>query len=442
MRAALLVALLLAPRAAGAVGEKIVAIDVVGNSKTSDETVRLIAAVGVGDKLTDGLVDRVKVDLQTSGLFKEVDVTVRPVSAARVRLRIRARDKHSWVIAPTFYTQPGNIGGGLAFGENNLFGHNKKLLLYGQIATADSLFLAGYLDPALGGTRFYWRVETLLRHSLVTEYDSPTGYLAQPAPMRESTMNYLNGGLLLGLNLWRGWSLDAKIRGGYVYFRDARWAEGVDTATLPETPPRPSADGWDVSGEWRLTRDGRANWNGVTDGTVVQVGFERSLTALGSDFDYWSLEGKAQLYKKIFSTHNLALKMGAAGGWHLPFQNEYTAGGTGLRGYKNAQFRGDFKVATTVEYSLQLFWIGSFALRALGFWDTAYTAFLMDDGNPMRHYLPGQTEENLNRWRNGVGGGLRVVARSVVLPLLGVDVGYGIEARDVQIYLAVGLTEL
>jgi len=49
---------------------------------------------------------------------------------------------------------------------------------------------------------------------------------------------------------------------------------------------------------------------------------------------------------------------------------------------------------------------------------------------------------NVNRWRNGVGGGLRVYVKSIVLPLLGVDIGYGIEARDYHIYFAVGLTEL
>jgi outer membrane protein assembly factor BamA len=76
---------------------------------------------------------------------------------------------------------------------------------------------------------------------------------------------------------------------------------------------------------------------------MLQLSFERSLPPLGSDFDYWNVEAKANFYKKFFSTHNLALKTGVASGWHLPFQQKYTAGGVGLRGYRNQQFRGDFR---------------------------------------------------------------------------------------------------
>jgi hypothetical protein len=70
-----------------------------------------------------------------------------------VKLTISAKDKFSWIIAPTVYLQPGNKGVGVGYGENNMFGENKKLLLYGQIATADSLFFAVYLDPSLGGSK-------------------------------------------------------------------------------------------------------------------------------------------------------------------------------------------------------------------------------------------------------------------------------------------------
>ena len=37
--------------------------------------------------------------------------------------------------------------------------------------------------------------------------------------------------------------------------------------------------------------------------------------------------------------------------------------------------------------------------------------------------------------------GALVIGALLVLPLLGLDVGYGLEARDVQIYLAIGLTD-
>ena len=444
MRSGALFLLLISTRA-WAVGETIVGIDVSGNTKTNTATVRDIAGVDEGDKVVDGLVERVTVDLQSCGLFKDVRVAIEPEvgSLSRVRMKIAARDKHSWIIAPTFYNQPGNVGGGLGFGENNLFGRNKKMLLYAQIATADSFFLGGYMDPSIGGTRFYWRVDTILRRSKITEYDSPDEFLGQPEPLRNATLDYLNGGLLFGMNLWKGFSIDGRLRGARVSYHDAAYVDGAELdPSLPVVAELPDDDGWDVSTEWKLTRDYRSNWNGVTRGSVLQLQFDRSLTALGSHWDYWGLGLRAQVYKKLLSTHNLALKTSIASGHHLPFQQEYTAGGVNLRGYKDKQFRGDFKAAGTLEYSFQLFWIGPLAFRTLGFWDTAYITFLQDEGNETRDYLPGQTEEKASRWRNGVGGGLRVYVKSIVLPLLGVDVGYGVEAHDYHIYFAVGLTEL
>ena len=44
-------------------------------------------------------------------------------------------------------------------------------------------------------------------------------------------------------------------------------------------------------------------------------------------------------------------------------------------------------------------------------------------------------------FKNSVGVGTRLYLRQIVLPLLGLDFGYGLEARDFQIYLAIGLTD-
>ena len=67
-----------------------------------------------------------------------------------------------------------------------------------------------------------------------------------------------------------------------------------------------------------------------------------------------------------------------------------------------------------------------------------------DSTNDERNYLP-----ESDTWRhhifaplkNSVGVGTRFYLRSIVLPLLGLDVGYGLEAGDIQVYLAIGLTD-
>ncbi len=148
---------------------KIVDIEVAENTKTRDETVLLIADVSKGDTYTDDLPQRITQDLVTSGLFKDVNVFSTPVPEGGVKLIIEAKDKHSWIIAPTVYNQPTNKGGGIGFGENNLFGENKKILLYGQIATGDTFFIGAYVDPSLAGSRFNWQLDVFLRRERVIE---------------------------------------------------------------------------------------------------------------------------------------------------------------------------------------------------------------------------------------------------------------------------------
>ncbi|MEO7092495.1 MAG: hypothetical protein ABI175_04535, partial [Polyangiales bacterium] len=124
-------ALLLAVRVAHA--EDIAEIVVEENSKTTSDTVQLISKIEVGDAWTPDMAEEIKRNLVSSGLFKDVEVFTEPVKGG-VKVHILAKDKHSWVIAPALYNQPTNKGAGLGFGENNLFGLNQKLLLYGQVA--------------------------------------------------------------------------------------------------------------------------------------------------------------------------------------------------------------------------------------------------------------------------------------------------------------------
>jgi outer membrane protein insertion porin family len=419
-------------------GQKIVEIEVVGNTKTDDETVKLIADVETGDRFEYEMIERIEADLVNSTLFKNVKVYTQSVEKG-VKLVLEVEDKHSWIIAPTVYWQPGNKGAGLGFAENNLGGQNKKLLLYGQIATEDSIFIGGYLDPSLFGSRyFYWRAYTFLRHEDVTEYNSPNELFVEPEPERITTMNYLNGALLLGINFGRAISLDTQLRGAYVFYDDAHWADQSRT----DPTPVPEKDGWDVSTEVKLTRDKRANWYGIQSGHMWRVSYERALPQLGSDWEWWSLYLSASWAKKIWSETNFVWKAGVTYGDHLPFQQEVTSGGVALRGYRNRQYRGDVKASNTFEFSIPFFKIGPMAFRGLAFWDSAYTSFMNDEPMGSRNYLPGQTDEEVSKWRNGVGGGFRIYMRSIVMPLLGLDWGYGIEVGTWHVYFAVGLTEL
>jgi len=72
--------------------------------------------------------------------------------------------------------------------------------------------------------------------------------------------------------------------------------------------------------------------------------------------------------------------------------------------------------------------------------DGTYRTFLPElDGAGMPH-TPTAGLHRAN-WHNGVGGGLRLYLKSINIPLLGFDFGYGLESREVRFYVALGLSE-
>jgi outer membrane protein insertion porin family len=428
--------------------DEIKEIVVEGNTKTTTDTVELIAHIETGDDWQTEMVDVVKTRLVSSGLFSDVEVFFEPMQGG-VRVHLIVKDKHSWVIAPAFYNQPTNTGGGIGFGENNLFGLNQKLLLYAQIATGDSFFVGAWQIPALFGSHFYVDFDTYDTHSRVIEYAPPTKYLQNPVALRRSYLNYLNAGIRLGVEPWRGVRLDTRLRGAHVAYSHVE-LDGSDNpdVTLDQVtsdptatkPPKPGKEGWDVSEEFSLTLDRRANWYGVQSGHLYHVSYEQAMPALGSDFHYWEINASFVEAKQILERHNLVLKGHFEYGHHMPFQQEFTMGGTTMRGWINNQFRGDFRVLGNLEYSLPMFTIEGLSFRGLAFWDSGYTTFLSTD-NPERNYLPNSGTKGLAPFKNSVGVGTRLFLRQIVLPLLGLDLGYGLEARDFQVYLAIGLTD-
>ena len=86
-----------------------------------------------------------------------------PSGGGGVRLIISAKDKLSWIIAPIFHYGAGDYGGGLAYANSNVFGGNKKFLVIGQYTTAHEPLVPGVPRPQIRNTRFYYRVDVLVR---------------------------------------------------------------------------------------------------------------------------------------------------------------------------------------------------------------------------------------------------------------------------------------
>src|SRR5690242_2033696 len=183
--------------------QKIRDIRVFDNTKTATGTVIELAGIRVGEDFTPDELQKVKQNLINAGLFSDVNVYYEPFLDG-IRMNIVAKDKFAWFAAPTFSASAGNVGGGIAFGHTNLFGRNKKLLVYGAVFSSDSRFLVAYQDPAIASSRFYWRFDGGVARSNVDEFNldlTNDDNLANPQLFRRTPVWLSGVGLQFGMNL-------------------------------------------------------------------------------------------------------------------------------------------------------------------------------------------------------------------------------------------------
>lgn len=416
----------------------IVGFEVRGDTKVRPRTIGYLAHVAIGDRVGPGDIAALHQALLSSELFTQVQVELVPAAGRApsdpspgVIVAVTADDKHSWIVAPTAFALPGNVAFGVGFAENDFRGLDQKILLYGQVGTRNSLLFGTFLDPSYHGTKLTWRTDLYLFRRNIDEYTNPPDDTRSLAIERRTTATYLGGGALIGWNfLW--WLMaDLRLRGAWVYFRDSRDAADQPIARLPEN------NGWDISLQAHLTLDHRYHRYGVTWGTYAQLDLEPSIPGLDS-YGYQLLLFRAYQSWRLFGEHELELRGHFDAGRHLPLHEDLTLGGTSdLRGYDVDQFRGDVRAVFRAEYSIPLFRWRFLAFRALGFYDTGYVGFHSFRSD--RDYL--LLQRTASYVRNDVGAGFRIYVNNIVLPLLGLDLGYGLEGHTPQIYFEVGLTD-
>ncbi len=432
MRSTLVLAALLATtgsvRGDTAVPQPVVAFHVRGDSKLTDRTLGYLLHVHLGDPISTANLPDLDQALHTSELFESIAVTLEDAPGG-VAIVATLDDKHSWIVAPTAFVMPGNLAFGAGYAENDLGGEDAKLLLYGQAGTRTSLVFGTYLDPAYRGTKLQFRTDVYVLHKLIDEYAN-----ASPRSMdisRTTTFTFLDAGVLVGWAFEWWLIVDLRFRAAYEYFRDAHDAAG-------NALPAPEKDGWDVGAQARITMDARHHHYGLTWGPYVQLELEQSVPGLDS-YGYGDFLLRAYYSWALFADHELEIRTNLAAGYHMPLNEDLTLGGEGdLRGYDVDQFRGDVRGMLRIEYSLPIYRWRFLSFRALGFWDSGYIGFHTHRDD--RDYLPTQAE-GAHWWRNDVGVGFRVYVSSIVLPLLGLDLGYGIEGHSPEIYFEVGLTD-
>jgi outer membrane protein insertion porin family len=441
-----------APARALAMGETITDVRILDNQRTEESTVRSIAGVSVGEILEADTLDRVREHLNTSGLFADVNVWWEPHGEG-VRINISVKDKFPWAPVPTASWSANNKSIGLLFVHGNLFGRGKQLAIGGRLATVDSGATLAYRDPAMFGSWIYWQIQGLVQRQVIPEFQNYTDAnfvvsLAEPLEIRETHLFSYGFEGALGIAWLRrvktqvAWHVEKFTFDGTYDFDPAT---GAKTLGTPSTQP-----GVIGVGRAQLTFDFRAREFAVMRGTALSAALDYASPDFKSDFTYWRAGASFEQGIRFFRSHNLVYQVVATAGHDLPFWAENTAGGPNLRGYLYQQFRGDTQLGGKVEYHFPLFSVGSLDFRALGFYDAQALWFRETvgdgSGNPytrpttdMRNF-PSQTPSGFSRQsiHNDVGGGLRFFLRSVAVPLVGFDAGYGIEANQWRFILIVG----
>jgi outer membrane protein insertion porin family len=447
-----------APRPALAVGEPITDVRVLDNQRTEETTVRSIAGVVIGDTLEADTLDVVRERLNTTGLFADVNVWWEP-NGSGVRVNISVKDKFPWAPLPTASYSSNNKSIGLIFVHGNLFGRGKQLVLGGRLATIDSGLTVAYRDPSLFGTWMYWQLQGILQRQVIPEYDNygPGATLASPIEFRETKLFSYGFEPAFGI----AWLRRVRTQVAWHLEKFSYFGPGSDDPVTGAQLVQATQPGTIGVGRAGLSFDFRAREFAVMTGQALSGSLDYASPAFGSDFTYWRAGASWEQGIKFFKSHNFIYSAGATAGHNLPFWSENTAGGPNLRGYLNQQFRGDTQLWGKAEYHFPLFSIGSLDFRALGFYDVAAIWFrdvptepvITDPNNPNLTYTQRGTPDGRTfplapgansgfSWsqsvHNDVGAGLRFFLRSVAVPLIGFDAGYGLEAHSWQFILVIG----
>src|SRR5450432_847884 len=455
--AALLVStgLWLAAGAALAVGERITDVQVRGNARTEEDTVRSLAGIKIGDTLESDTLGSVRERLNTAGLFADVNVWWENFRGG-VRINIAVKDKFPWAPVPTGSWAANNRSLGLLFVHGNLFGRGKQMVVGGKLATLDSGFILAYRDPAFFGSWVYWEMKVIVQRQVIPEYSIYD--LAPSSPWRQTTLDAYGVEPAVGVAWFRRVKTQVSWRFDKVVYK-ARKLQLFDVPTGEQIPvDDPVAEATTHSGYMGMLRAGlafywRAREFAVMRGPALGGNIDIGSPAFGGDFRFWRVTSFWEQGFRLFRRHNLIYSVGGTLGHNLPIWWDTTAGGSNLRGYLAQQFRGDTQLNGRVEYHFPIVSLGSLDVRGLGFYDfsaiwfrdlptdTNAAGYLARPDGDFRTFNPMYEVKGFNIDRdihNDVGGGLRFFLRSVAIPLVGFDCGFGLESHQFRTILIVG----
>lgn len=397
--------------------DRIEALQVKGNVKTNSSVIKQMSELEIGQEVTETILQDSKERVSSSGIFEEVLLSrTNGTKPGWIELTFIVKEKMSWFVAPSLQFSEDALSGGIVAGESNLFGLNKKAVVFADYGPSNRRFYLGYRDPSVLNSRVVAEIDAIIRWDRMIEYQD------RIEVRRIRLLNY-------GATVLPGYKWSSRFTSSI----GAYWRH-VDHNLISEaSPSRPSTelilmDGEDFAIVIKFEYENMKNFEGLLHGAEVSAESALSDNRFGSDFNYFKQEvrftsGYTFEDRQYAWLQKASIQLGRT----LPYYREYTLGGMNLRGFVARQFRGDTKYTLNEEFYYPIHRFNRFILRGLLFWDSGILYFKDDDFSR-------------TSWNNGVGGGLRLFLKGIAIPLLGFDVGWGIEDKQYSTYLNLGTT--
>jgi outer membrane protein assembly factor BamA len=419
---------------------------------TADVSTRVLAArmhLYSGDALDFALLSAAEQRLIESDLFSKVRVFIDLPTAEAVRrmylddttypveIVVEAVGKQAWFVFPTASLGSGDWAGGVVYANQNLFGRDVQLLSAGQIGQSRSYAFVGYRDPLVVGAPLTYATSALVRREQIRLFANHALVLQVPTTVA-------------GGDAQIGWVLSPHTRA--LVGVSARYQTVEPAADLaPDAVPLPynPRPGRIFLLQFQFQYDNTRALEGLRQGTLLLLKNEVSDRYWLSDFDYSKFEARVELYGHYWWNYpSVIVKMvlnDPTSDHGVPVTEMLRIGGSNLRGYLTNEFHGDTLFSMQAEdqavlLRLRLPWTQlRFNVAAALFVDAATlldrypggTATLPPDT------LPSPARSKLNDIHASFGGGVRIILPGVVIPALKIDVGYGIDVRDVAVTLSI-----
>ncbi len=398
-------------------GRRIGEIEVTGNTRSLDSTVKRISDIETGSFLSEGAVAQARINLKKSGLFAEVDIKAadcRPDAAEvdgdnAVRLILEVEDKWTLIPVPFFSSDGESVMGGLVVIESNLLGTGKQLVS-GVMGGTDGLSgFAVFADPAL--LRSNWQFSLSASGGLGEEE------IATPDGKTALTFNSESYGGSFGL----GYRFGNRFEAG---FRARIEQHELGDISGPSTAGLSSAQLTDEIGESQQQLGLQARYDATVPYGALLKGFETAARASYS-FVQDSSAVDAQAALNLPTTAGQRLRLLAAGGYgdRPLISEEPVSGRDGFRTLPFGKATADDYWSAALAYDVPVLTQDWGAMVISSFYEHGW----------YRSSAVGEFDFY------GPGAGFRIYLRRIALPALGVDVAYNLESGRTVFSVAVGM---